>query len=496
MRDNLKLLIDPVFTSRHVSKCATFYWLRVVAEAWLGAGKNRWVYCAVPNRKSWPIDDIAVDHKRWIKVPIKYRYDRFREIWLPSDEHARMFNGWTGPFGDWDALMTTRNNGMYWRRIAEPRAPRLMKFMVLAEPFPFLPFKRTFTTGPKDSLDWRLNCLQTLTSYMVFDHVHVNAAFERDETVELAKQYLSPHSVKILAGKFDVTYPKNSIDPAYAVSEKAQLNFCQSRTMWVIYPQRLDETERRFSIVHKTLGSVYSMLVGSGMDIKMQICTNSASGLPDECQRDSSFLLVERPARSDFWKRLIDCHVFLSFSIEEGLPFGLLEAVQLGTIGVVSRARWSEDMFGKNYFGLVTNQAEAYGIIKWIYENKAEAWEKFVKWHRDYFSLSVLSRGNGKELMCRQTREYFNQMDDLVQHEEMKAELADVLNRDHRRLQVDLMNLPKLPSLRAFGEMRGKELISTPYRRLPGRWVASYILRSKYGWKSTEAPWVLERRGA
>jgi hypothetical protein len=481
-------LVDPVFTTKNIDKCATTWWLRQVAEYWLNQGENRRVYFTVG--KNGEYDTASITDKRIIKIPIDRTVDRYREMWLPPDEHMLMFNGWTGLYGDWDILLTTRNNGFYWRRIIGPPF-KGSRFLVLAEPFPFLPFKKTFSSGSEGSFDYRKDCLHTIGSYLMFDKVHINTEYEKTEIFNTSKSFFVPSEQRILRANMDVTYPKNVLDENYVFTKEAEKNFVNRNPMMVVYPQRIDESERQFSKVFKSLSMMYAKLCSSGLNMKMQICTNSRIELPEGMRDDQEFLTVDRPPREEFWRIIKNCSVFLSFAIEEGLPFSLVECVKLGTIGVVNREKWSEDLFGKDYPWLVNNVPEAYAMVKKIYQKPRESWDRFVDWYKNYFKPVILKRGDSAPLFERETQAHFSQME-----EELKKvpseELIDTIEKECKK-SVDLLSLPNTTAFRQGGNMRDRNIHKNGiYFKMPRRWVVSYVLRQR-GWTITDDPWVLER---
>lgn len=486
MKDNLKLLLDPVYTTKNIDKCATFWWLYTVAKYWVDQGDNRMVYWTVGEDE---YDTDSITDPRFIKVRVPRTVDRYREMWLPPDQHTLLFNGWTGLYGDWDILLTTRNNGFYWQRIMGPHY-KGRKFIVLAEPFPFLPFKRTFSSGPEDSFEYRKDCLHTIGSYLLFDKVHINTEYERREVFEHTRSFFSPSEQKYIRANMDVTYPQNQIPNDYVYSEEARERFINRDPMWVLYPQRMDESERQFSKVFRSLSVMYSKLCSSGMNIKMQICTNSSIGLPDGMKEDQKFLVLDRPSREKFWERVKECGVYLSFAVEEGLPFSLLECTKLGTIGVVFRAPWSEDLYGKDYPWLVKNVPEAYACVKQIYQNPEKSWEKFVKWYRNYFEPVILPRGNSGELFERESQEHFQKLEANMT-KGPSEELIDTIHKECKD-RVDLLYLPSTPAFRQGGNLRNRNVHkSGVYFKMPKRWIVSYALRLTHGWSSTKDPWVL-----
>jgi hypothetical protein len=251
----------------------------------------------------------------------------------------------------------------------------------------------------------------------------------------------------------------------------------------------MDETERRFSMIHKALSAVYALLCSSGMDIRMQICTNTAGGITtDVAKRDLKFLKFERPPRDKFWERLRECHIFLSFSIEEGLPFALMEAIHLGTIGVVHRAAWSEDFLGKDYPWFATSVPQAFAHIKDIHNNKKKAWDKFLAWYESYFMKVIVPKGDSRTKFEEETQKWSAAVDKRT---------ADIEVVDHihklKVKEIDLLSLPKGEVFRNVVNWRENDLRGVRYYRLPKRWILSYALRQSKKWKNTEVPWVLKR---
>jgi len=93
-------------------------------------------------------------------------------------------------------------------------------------------------------------------------------------------------------------------------------------------------------------------------------------------------------------------HVFMAASLDENLSSFIFEQIYLGMVGVLPNLPWVLESLPKEYPFLWNNLAEAYGMIRWIYENYDEAVAKMTPYRE----------------MIREKYDLPNMMRDLVNH--------------------------------------------------------------------------------
>lgn len=493
LSDDLKMLVDPVFTSPVLSKCAPTFTCLQITRAWLEKGKNRRVYLLLPDPEYSFTVDVDIDHPRIIPLYVKRRSCRYRETWLPTDEVQNIAKEW-GPYGDWDVLLTNRNNALWWRRITNTTGP-LQKYMVLYETFPFLPFKETIACK-RGTIDEATLSLSTLSSYMAFHQSFIQADWEKQGIITEAKKWFSPSRVRELSEKLVVTWPSHPLDDNYPLSDEAYDSFMEQSPFKVIFSQRVQITTRRFDLVHDTLKAIHAKLIPDGYDLKVKLFTNSLNMIP-EYANDYKFLDVEHPKREEFWELAKDANVFISFSRTEGLPKGLVELLKLGVIGVMIDAKWSRSLCGVEYPFYVKNTVEAIAKISWIYKNREDAYLLFVTWYEDYFIPNILQKADTNELFERSMLEFF-----MEQNKGDKiTNTIKTLMGELDRLKIKKINLMKVPAEVKLPSMAGVDILEYDYfksakyhKHLPWRWRMFWRLRRDFGWKTTHIPWELVRK--
>ena len=497
-RENLKLMVDPVYTARKLSRCATTWALATMTKEWLDAAPKRYAYWLVPKEGESIKNDLTfLNDPRITKVPIHYRADRYRELWLPSDEHRNVVKEWAGLYGDYDVLLTTRNRAIYYRRLTSI-ASNIRRMMVLSERYPLLTFKKTVPV-PSVAMGHRVWSIDALSNYTCWDHIYVTAPFEKTGILAEARRYLSPSEVKELSKKIVLAGGGNEllnkVLPSGFVNGKKVRDHFVNDPFTVFYTQRIGNVQRRFDLIHKALSVIYSKLNSDGMDIQIKVCTNSTTKSQPSVKHDMKFLDVEKLPRREFWKQLGRGQVFLSMSVEEGLPNGLVEATQLGVIGIVNRMKWSEDMFGRDYPWLVDNLAQAIAYVKQIYHDREGAWTKWVHWYNEYFAKTVLDRPRESTLLINQTEDWFKELDVLIKAKApSKTATAIQKGADKAGLhEINIQHLKGIPGTHLVSEMRKVNLDDHLYFRLPFRWRLGYNLRTHYGWSVSDKPWVLVR---
>lgn len=494
-----RILIDPIFTVKRISRCSSFWDVCKLTHDFCKKYPGVSVTCIVPKegRRFLPDhENLFIEFpmmKEWTFVPISIGFDRYQRYWLPTDEFRGVVTEYAGTHGDWDVLVTNRNAGLYFRRIQAFRA--LSRFLILYDTFPFLPFKATARCGSVQSFEGRFTSLQTLTNYMAFDKIIVNAEFERREILKTARLFYSAAQVRRLADILHVAHNMPPFDIEFVFSDEAKTNFLEQEQLSVLFAQKITENQRKFSTVFRSLQTLYSKLAADRLNMKIEICTQSASGLPTYARNDANFLTFVSLPRLEFWEKLRKTHIQLSFSIEEDMPKGILEGVLMGVVPVVAKRLWSIDFFGYDYPFFASNETEAYGVISWIGHNRSAAWERFVDWYRSYFMPTIIPRGNASELFSGFIESHITKTVGIAETSIEDNALAQAILKayapgDRANLLCPAANTDIFTNMQDCSKL---DIANTPYSRLPARWQHSFMLRFLHGWKSTDTPWELVR---
>jgi hypothetical protein len=489
----LKILIDPVFTTKSIARCSSFYGDVRIVHDFCAKYPDTLVTCLVPADGGAFLDTHADLFQQfhlmenWNYIPVFCAWDRFQNIFFPSDESLYILAEFRGTHGDWDILLTNRNNGQYFRRASS--IGRFCKFMCLYDTFPMFPFKKTFIAERGPHHNDRFSEMSSLLSYLAFDLVFVEAEFERREILSCAKAVLAPAQMRCLSEGLVAAYPGSLLPLDYVCSGEARANFIGKGELRVVYAQKLVETQRRFSLVYRSLQTLYSKLAATEFDISLRVCSNTSSGIPSYAKRDHKFILFESLPREKFWELLRSTHIQLSFSEEEDVPKGILEGILLGVIPVIPRRLWSRDLFGDDYVFFADTVTEAYAVISWIGKNREKAFDKFLRWYNDYFVQKVIPAGTLSKIFIDRIDAHFVQAVLLAQ--EKINNLAADLNREV--LAGETIDLSHLPSKYADAvyDIKSADLSKVPFGRLPKRWRAFFTLRQVFGWQPTKHSWEL-----
>lgn len=486
LRPDLKLLVDPVYTAKQASRCSSFYLLKKMADAFLDRFPDSRAVCLVPAPESSSIQfDVSLPPDKWQVVELPYTTDRYREFWTPTDNLRWVATEFGGIHGDWDLLITTRNNGFYYRALSS-QSSRSAKFLCLHDQFPLLPFKKTTMEGgaKEGSLKWVHANVRTLSSYLAFDRVYVEPKFERDEILRASRQIFAPSMVRRMDNTLVSGFSPFDLDSAFPETRS-----CPDGPLGVIYFQRVTETQKRFSKVFKALRAMYAKLTADGKDLYFQVCTSSAEDVGSfrGVNNDTKFLLVEKPPRDEFYDKLRSTHVFLSFSMEEDLPKSVVEATLCGVMGVVPRFLWSLDLFGEDYPFFADDEAQAYAQVSYIHDNREKAWCRWLDWYRGYFVPTILPRATAIESFLTDVEAHFDTQD---------RRLAEGPNEFASKIHYQYPDHPEVDFRFPVGkrpDFTRDDVKDIPFFMLPQRWVSHYALRYIYGWRRTDSAWILKR---
>jgi len=489
--DNLVMLVDPVYTARKISRCATTMAMWRMTKAWLDDGENRFAYWFVPPKGhgiEHDFDPIEKD-KRIITIPLFCRGDRFREAYLPTDEHYNYIKEWAGQYSDFDVLLTTRNAGAYYRQVTGSWN-NFCRFMVLSERYPLLDFK-TSVVLPRSDVGKFSTAMRNITNYMCFDKIYTTIEFEQKGIITESKRYLSSSMVKKLSKKVHALDSKDYLNLEWPLTPEAKESFMAASPFMVFYLQKFVEVPHQYSKIHKILSTIHSK-VGVDSDIKTKLFLSNSAKLPRKYRKDMDFLDMERLPQDEFWAYLKKGNVFLSLSLEEGLPTGAVEASCLGVMGVVNKAKWSVDLFGKDYFGLIKGEKQALGLIQWIYSNREAAWQKWIEWYESHFLEKIRSLSGGQQHFLTACNDYFTNLAEQANWSYGVDAISKGANNGNIR-EIDVLHLKGLDTIKNPNDTRKRGYWNVIYYRLPFRWRTHFKLRVLDGWKVTGKPWILRK---
>jgi len=476
----IKMLLVPIPTTRFLSKCSTYYAVKQQGLAFLRGGEDRFVYCAVPKEgnANFVNDAGLVDHPRWKNVEVGYLTgDRFQNMLFPPEDFGQ-FTNW-GQIWDWDVLVTTSNNGWFWRMFTQARPAVDKKFprlLLLIDAFPMLTFKKTVTWNEQRDIAF-------LASYVAFDQVTVQSEHERRGMLAAARRCLSPSMVAEIMNKLTVTYPLPSVD----LTKAEQRVSSDAGPLRLVYTQRLDLFERRRDEMLDVLRGAFRL----SKDVEVVITTNS--NVRSVSGNDSGFLAFKQSDRTAFYELLSSCDVSLTWSREEGIPYSLLEAAAHGVIPIAKREPWSIEFYGATYWGLVNTEAEAVAKIRWINAHRAECRRNFAKWYRDEFCPHVLSAADLDQRQEAWIQAHWATLRGRI------ADTGESLAAMIDRAPIDTVDLNddaalgKLPGVRLKED---KAPMQPPLSRRRDVYVDRLRLLMLHGWSDSREPGVLLRDGA
>lgn len=209
----------------------------------------------------------------------------------------------------------------------------------------------------------------------------------------------------------------------------------------IVYIQRTDRTERRPEDAYEAMKYFYIMNNKEGKRVVCDIYTNSIVKAPR--REDLTFLNYYRLDRESYYNKLRTANVFVSFSIDEGFPLAIYEAIVNGSLGIIYKANWSVDMLGTDYPFFFRSQSESVAMIKNISENWAAEYEKFLKW-REGFVLRYQGRTYFIDVLVDEVKSFWNKQKKNVKRNNLAIELANVykkgeivdLNKAEERVEI------------------------------------------------------------
>jgi len=473
----LKLLVDPAFTAKDTKKCATNYYCELMAKVAMKAIPDLFVYYVEPAGDDWIVREM-ISGDRVKRIPMECYRDRYKEYLTIKESWVGEFAHW-GNHWDWDVLLTTKSPMVGFAKALSAKSHA--KRIVIMEPLPMFNFKRTVSIQP--GAEWEI---LTLSGYLNAELILVNTEHERRGILESARRLLSPSKVLDIANRVQVGFEiGHGLDWDAPFKRELELD----RKLKVLYTQRLDKSERRPDRVF----AVFKQLFVTDNNIAFEVCTNSASRktLFDEYD----FLRLIKPDREEYWERLRNGHVYVSFSIEEGMPLSLLEATVTGLIGVVKSERWSRDMYGPDYPWLVGSEVEAVAAIKAISKNYTREYAKFLDWYKAWFIPMVKERGQltakFRNFMVDYDAELKQQYRTTKKTNSDGREISWLINENRRQLSQNKLEVGSMmkelwnwkEARRDYDGVGNQRYKNVPLKRGPSLYETRLKLIYGHGWK-------------
>jgi len=432
-------------------------------------------YYEVPpaDDKNWDRDGMP-DDPRIKLVEVPFSRDRYKEYFRLREEWCKKFAYW-GDIWDWDVCLTTRAIQVPHMKQYSGKAGK-KRFLVL-EPLPLVRYKKTVHVWN----GWPEGQSVMLGAYLCADEVWVQTQHEVDGIMKEARNYLSPAMIELLQKKLVVSFVMPTLDMDARFKRPEPTNVLK-----VAYTQRLDKTERRPDNVFDVFRYAFTTIP----NVTFGVMTNS--------QVDDGmlfpFIRLQTPAREEYWKKLRETQVFMSWSMEEGMPYSMLEATISGVMGVVKSEPWSRDFFGPNYPWLVRNEEEAVTAIKAIAKDYHAAKAKWDEWFKTYFEPVILKRGDNQARMVSFMERIKEEDARWAKEKEVTADdLPFMLDNRVRGMEKTSFNIQEeAGGLTRWGkttfdfERHGEQDYDTvPFARGTSFYETKLMLEHRYGWKDT-----------
>lgn len=382
----MKVLFDFVYTSRRMGWCSTHFVFKRTAEFLLQKYPDMQIYYVVPTEGGEIERDDLINHPRCVNVPMPQSMDRRKDYFLLNKEWVSLFSRF-GTYWDWDVLVTVRLPLIPTMRHFVDVSNTFRKRFVGFDIYPMFNFKKTNLVLDDSER-------AALIGHLATDWSVVESPHELDGVLAYAKADFSFSSQLRLREKMSVKHLrpiKNDEDQPFALKDR-KVESLKRDGLKVIYCQRLGATQKRPQLVLDSF--FYSFVADSG--IKFSLFTNSAKGkfTPESVKangvigdkRVGDFIEAGALPREVFRERLLDSHIAVTFSSDEGMPLSIYESLANGVIVIASREPWSEAILGKNYPFLVSGVPEAVAQVKLIKRDYEKVYaEKFLPWYKDTF---------------------------------------------------------------------------------------------------------------
>lgn len=214
-----------------------------------------------------------------------------------------------------------------------------------------------------------------------FSYYACQPGFETDMELRVAmraaRRYLNASACKEIEQKAWVRPSGISFDILEKVRRKRSTQRKNAK-FTLFFGGRLNEMKR-----WQMLMKIYDKFYSSGRPIRIVVTTPTTKGmkeLPSEVE------VFENLGREDFLEKCYRSHVYLSTSKIEGFSIGFIEQLATGIVTVLPNAEWAKALLKSKwseYPFKYSSIDEAYGWLRWIYENYEEA-RKRSAWVKDW----------------------------------------------------------------------------------------------------------------
>jgi len=131
-------------------------------------------------------------------------------------------------------------------------------------------------------------------------------------------------------------------------------------------------------------------------------------------------------------------------------------------------------------------------MIRWIYNNKSKAREKWLKWYKEYFVPTISKTETGFGLFLDQCNDYAAEMVRTIKPSKTSIIINNVARKNGIK-RIDVMKLDNIEGMEETSDQRTRDHTYTLFYRLPWRWRLHFTLRM-LGWTVSKEPWVVERK--
>lgn len=387
----MKILIDPIYTN-DPHFCSWSWKMKVLLEYLLPRHPDLFVYYCLPGnlegRDDWEISKewlLPADRVEYIDVPAYA--DRMME-YQRLDPKLHQMLGFYGPRWDWDILITARATQTPVMRalsVSIGANAGWSKRIIVVEDMPVMSFKKCVGQSAPKTQD-----IAAITGYLAADANLFQSFWEKDAMLRVARQYLSPSTVRELADK---SFDSSSIQFKECVF-KADALIAQTQShekpFTIGYTQRFEAIHRRSNDVMDVFMKQWVMHSGK-TPVRVVATSNSMGGKVtiDEC------IEVLRPPREEFWRMMREeVDVVLVMSIDDAYPLSLLEPIFMGTPVVVLDVPYARASLGADYPFYIANVTEAYGTIRAFHEDYPAMYSKFRAWAEKKFTPLMTARND------------------------------------------------------------------------------------------------------
>ena len=391
----MKLLFDPIYTN-DPSFCVMAFKMQTAARLlveWRDDIFIRFLLPAPANAlaKGWTTDESWLfrhPQVEYHQVPA-YR-DRMKEYYRYADE-LRWMTTFNGPFWDTDLVLTCRvpmvpHIKTNLTGIRFPAA-RWSRKVAVIDDMPVMSFKECVGQCVPEVQD-----LQHVASYLASDlNLFINP-WEREQVLQLARQWLAPSRVKELTDKSRHSVPVQ----IKAVKQKDPLVVAKThnrqKDFTVGYTQRFEVAHRRSTAVLKTMEQHWIYRGGKG---RVRFLCTSNSKVAKTGDVETIGIEFTRPKREEFWRLMREeVDVIIVLTRDDGYALSLLEPLVNGTPAAVYKAPYAVAMLGPDYPFFIQSDGEAYGLVKAFMDDYEGLYARFAEWQTSQLLPRLLERNH------------------------------------------------------------------------------------------------------